>query len=159
VSEGAGRGVGERDSTHARRFPERLRSNAALALVEQAQMRYSLGSSKVARERVRATLPPPRVAGRPAGTRSPIRAREQPEQRRTAAVNALRTMPGDGPITALPVVTFAPHMDRFRRERDVAASPGIVPEDRSTGGWQRLGKTSEMEQRDSGGGWGWGETS
>jgi transposase len=56
----------------------------------------------------------------------------------------LRTMPGVGPITALAVETFAPPMDQFRRGRDFAAWLGIVPRQYSTGGKQRLGKTSKM---------------
>ncbi len=60
----------------------------------------------------------------------------------------LRTMPGVGPITALAVETFAPPMDQFRRGRDFAAWLGLVPRQHSTGGKQRLGKTSKMGQRD-----------
>jgi len=60
----------------------------------------------------------------------------------------LRTMPGVGPITALAVETFAPPMDQFRRGRDFAAWLGLVPKQHSTGGKQRLGKTSKMGQRD-----------
>jgi len=60
----------------------------------------------------------------------------------------LRTMPGVGPITALAIETFAPPMDQFRRGRDFAAWLGLVPRQHSTGGKQRLGKTSKMGQRD-----------
>jgi len=60
----------------------------------------------------------------------------------------LKTMPGVGPITALAVETFAPPMDQFRRGRDFAAWLGLVPRQHSTGGKQRLGKTSKMGQRD-----------
>jgi transposase len=60
----------------------------------------------------------------------------------------LRTMPGVGPITALAVETFAPPMDQFRRGRDFAAWLGLVPRQHSTGGKQKLGKTSKMGQRD-----------
>jgi len=60
----------------------------------------------------------------------------------------LQTMPGVGPITALAVETFAPPMDQFRRGRDFAAWLGLVPRQHSTGGKQRLGKTSKMGQRD-----------
>jgi len=60
----------------------------------------------------------------------------------------LRTMPGVGPITALAVETFAPPLDQFRRGRDFAAWLGLVPRQHSTGGKQRLGKTSKMGQRD-----------
>ena len=60
----------------------------------------------------------------------------------------LRTMPGVGPITALAVETFAPAMDSFRSGRDFAAWLGLVPMQKSTGGKQRLGRTSKMGQRD-----------
>ncbi|SPJ24809.1 hypothetical protein PAA8504_02648 [Palleronia abyssalis] len=60
----------------------------------------------------------------------------------------LQTMPGVGPITALAVETFAPPMEQFRRGRDFAAWLGLVPRQHSTGGKQRLGKTSKMGQRD-----------
>jgi transposase len=60
----------------------------------------------------------------------------------------LRSMPGVGPITALAVETFAPPMEQFRRGRDFAAWLGLVPRQHSTGGKQRLGKTSKMGQRD-----------
>ena len=60
----------------------------------------------------------------------------------------LQTMPGVGPITALAVETFAPPMEQFRRGRDFAAWLGLVPKQHSTGGKQRLGKTSKMGQRD-----------
>jgi transposase len=57
-------------------------------------------------------------------------------------------MPGIGPITAMAVEAFAPPMKTFKRGRDFAAWLGLVPVDRSTGGKQRLGRTSEMGQRD-----------
>jgi transposase len=60
----------------------------------------------------------------------------------------LQTMPGMGPISALAVETFAPPMAQFRRGRDFAAWLGLVPRQTSTGGKQRLGKTSKMGQRD-----------
>lgn len=60
----------------------------------------------------------------------------------------LQTMPGVGPIGALAIETFAPPMDQFRRGRDFAAWLGLVPRQNSSGGKQRLGKTSKMGQRD-----------
>jgi transposase len=60
----------------------------------------------------------------------------------------LQTMPGVGPISALAVETFAPSMEQFKRGRDFAAWIGLVPRQASTGGKQRLGKTSKMGQRD-----------
>jgi transposase len=60
----------------------------------------------------------------------------------------LRTMPGVGPIAALAIETFAPPMETFKCGRDFAAWLGLVPLQKSTGGKQRLGKTSKMGQRD-----------
>lgn len=60
----------------------------------------------------------------------------------------LQTMPGIGPVTALAVETFAPPMGVFKRGRDFAAWLGLVPRQYSSGGKQRLGKTSNMGQRD-----------
>ena len=60
----------------------------------------------------------------------------------------LRTMPGVGPICAMAVETFAPPMETFGCGRDFAAWLGLVPRQNSTGGKQRLGRTSKMGQRD-----------
>ena len=60
----------------------------------------------------------------------------------------LQTMPGVGPITSMAIESFAPPMESFRRGRDFAAWLGLVPKQHSTGGKQRLGKTSKMGQRD-----------
>jgi len=60
----------------------------------------------------------------------------------------LQTMPGVGPISALAVETFAPPMAQFKRGRDFAAWLGLVPRQASTGGKQRLGKSSKMGQRE-----------
>lgn len=64
------------------------------------------------------------------------------------AARRLQTMPGIGPVTAMAVTAFAPPMETFRRGRDFAAWLGLVPKQHSTGGQQRLGKTSKMGQRD-----------
>lgn len=60
----------------------------------------------------------------------------------------LQTMPGVGPIAALAIETFAPPMETFKCGRDFAAWLGLVPLQKSTGGKQRLGKTSKVGQRD-----------
>jgi transposase len=57
-------------------------------------------------------------------------------------------MPGIGPITAIAIETFAPPMQTFKRGRDFAAWLGLVPVQHSSGGKQRLGRTSKMGQRD-----------
>lgn len=68
--------------------------------------------------------------------------------RQAETTRRLRTMPGVGPILALAIETFAPPMENFRRGRDFAAWLGLVPMQKSSGGKQRLGKTSKMGQRD-----------
>jgi len=68
--------------------------------------------------------------------------------RQAAMPRQLQTMPGVGPIGALAIETFAPPMNQIRRGRDFAAWLGLVPSQHSSGGKQRLGKTSKMGQRD-----------
>lgn len=60
----------------------------------------------------------------------------------------LQTAPGIGPVCAMAIATFAPDMREFRRGRDFAAWLGLVPRQHSSGGRQRLGRTSKMGQRD-----------
>lgn len=60
----------------------------------------------------------------------------------------LQTMPGIGPISSLAIETFVPLMESFRCGRDFAALLGLVPQQNSSGGKQRLGRTSKMGQRD-----------
>lgn len=68
--------------------------------------------------------------------------------RDSAVARRLRQMPGIGPICAMAVETFAPAMQTFQRARDFAAWLGLVPRQHSSGGKQRLGRTSKMGQRD-----------
>jgi len=67
---------------------------------------------------------------------------------KSATTACLQTMPGVGPITAVAIEAFAPAMTTFKRGRDFAAWVGLVPIQHSTGGKQRLGRTSKMGQRD-----------
>lgn len=60
----------------------------------------------------------------------------------------LQVMPGAGPVTAMAIATFAPEMREFRRGRDFSAWLGLVPRQHSSGGKQKLGRTSKMGQRD-----------
>lgn len=81
------------------------------------------------------------------------RAQQLEKRMRAAAAEAeptrrLQTMPGVGPVTAMAIETFAPPMTAFRRARDCAAWLGLVPRQHSTGGKQRLGKTSKTGRRD-----------
>jgi transposase len=66
----------------------------------------------------------------------------------TETANRLQTMPGVGPITALAIEAFAPPMETFRSGRDFAAWLGLVPRQHSSGGNQRLGRTSKAGQVD-----------
>jgi transposase len=70
------------------------------------------------------------------------------EAQRGTETCRLQTMPGIGPITAMAIESFAPPMTVFKRGRDFAAWLGLVPVQHSTGGKQRLGRTSKMGQRD-----------
>jgi transposase len=60
----------------------------------------------------------------------------------------LQTIPGVGPLTALAVEAFAPPMESFRCGRDFAAWLGLVPRQFSSGGKERLGRTSKAGQSD-----------
>lgn len=70
------------------------------------------------------------------------------EARLGAYTARLQMMPGIGPITAMAIEAFAPPMETFRRGRDFAAWLGLVPIQNSSGGKQRLGRSSKMGQRD-----------
>ncbi|MEV8469029.1 IS110 family transposase [Fluviibacterium sp. DFM31] len=79
---------------------------------------------------------------------------EKPDKRIVAAAKEngvarrLQTMPGIGPVCAMAITAFAPDMREFRRGRDFAAWLGLVPRQHSSGGKQKLGRTSKMGQRD-----------
>jgi len=60
----------------------------------------------------------------------------------------LTTIPGIGPICAAAMEAFAPPPETFAKGRDFAAWLGITPRQHSSGGKERLGKTSKMGQRD-----------
>jgi transposase len=60
----------------------------------------------------------------------------------------LETLPGIGPLTALAVEAFAPPMENFRSGRNFAAWLGLVPQQFSSGGKERLGRVSKAGQAD-----------
>lgn len=74
------------------------------------------------------------------------------ELRRSASaddtVRRLTTIPGVGPISAAAITTFAPPMETFSKGRDFAAWVGLTPRQHSSGGKERLGRTSKMGQKD-----------
>lgn len=51
-------------------------------------------------------------------------------------------------MTATAITTFAPPMETFSKGRDFAAWVGLTPRQHSSGGKDRLGRTSKMGQRD-----------
>ncbi len=63
-------------------------------------------------------------------------------------VRRLTTIPGVGAVTATAITTFAPPMETFSKGRDFAAWVGLTPRQHSSGGKDRLGRTSKMGQRD-----------
>ena len=59
----------------------------------------------------------------------------------------LMTVPGIGPMIATAIEALAPAPETFRSGRDFAAWVGLTPVQRSTGGKERLGRTSRMGER------------
>ncbi|WP_455296895.1 IS110 family transposase [Brucella pituitosa] len=59
----------------------------------------------------------------------------------------LMTIPGIGPVIATALTALAPAASTFKRGRDFAAWLGLPPLQHSTGGKQRLGRTSKMGER------------
>lgn len=59
----------------------------------------------------------------------------------------LMTVPGIGPLIATAIEALAPPVEAFRSGRDFAAWIGLTPIQRSTGGKERLGRTSRMGER------------
>ena len=57
------------------------------------------------------------------------------------------TIPGVGPVVATALVALAPAASTFRRGRDFAAWLGLTPLQHSSGGKERLGRTSKMGER------------
>ena len=69
------------------------------------------------------------------------RAKADPVARR------LMTVPGIGPVVATALLALAPPASAFRRGRDFAAWLGLTPRQHSSGGKERLGRTSKMGER------------
>jgi transposase len=64
-----------------------------------------------------------------------------------ALAKRLITIPGIGPVVATALVALAPAPQTFRRGRDFAAWMGLTPLQHSSGGKERLGRTSKMGER------------
>lgn len=59
----------------------------------------------------------------------------------------LMTIPGIGPVVAIALMALAPAASTFRRGRDFAAWLGLTPRQHSSGGTERLGRTTKMGGR------------
>ena len=59
----------------------------------------------------------------------------------------LMSVPGIGPLIATAIEALALPVETFRSGRDFAAWVGLTPVQRSTGGKERLGRTSRMSER------------
>jgi len=59
----------------------------------------------------------------------------------------LQTIPGIGPITASAIVASVGSAEQFRSGRDLSAWLGLTPNNKSTGGKERLGRISKMGDR------------
>jgi transposase len=64
-----------------------------------------------------------------------------------ATAKRLMTIPGIGPVAATAIVALAPAAESFRRGRDFAAWLGLTPKQHSSGGKERLGRTTRMGER------------
>lgn len=67
--------------------------------------------------------------------------------KRDDVAKRLMTVPGIGPMIATAIEALAPPVETFRSGRDFSAWIGLTPIQRSTGGKERLGRTSRMGER------------
>ena len=72
----------------------------------------------------------------------------QVRTREDDVASRLMTIPAIGPICASAMMALAPPAESFARGRDFSAWLGPVPKQYSSGGKERLGRTSKMGQRD-----------
>lgn len=72
----------------------------------------------------------------------------QQQVRRDDVAARPMTIPGIGPISAAAMMAFAPPPETFAKGRDFSAWMGLTPKRHSSGGKERLGRTSKMGQRD-----------
>jgi transposase len=64
-----------------------------------------------------------------------------------ATAKRLMTIPGIGPVFSTAFLALAPPPESFRKGRDFAAWVGLTPLQRSTGGREKIGRTSKMGER------------
>src|SRR4029077_16927869 len=67
--------------------------------------------------------------------------------KRDDGARRLMSIPGIGPLIATAIEALAPPVETFRSGRDFAAWVGLTPLQHSTGGKERLGRTSRMGER------------
>lgn len=63
------------------------------------------------------------------------------------AARRLMTIPGIGPVIATAMAALAPPAESFAKGRDFAAWLGLTPRQHSSGGKERLGRTTKMGER------------
>ena len=68
--------------------------------------------------------------------------------RKDESAARLMTIPGVGPVTAAAILALAPDASGFKRGRDFSAWMGLTPRQHSSGGKEKLGRTSKMGQKD-----------
>lgn len=59
----------------------------------------------------------------------------------------LMTIPGVGPVIATAIAALAPPAETFAKGRDFAAWAGLTPRQHSSGGKEKLGRTTKMGER------------
>jgi transposase len=64
-----------------------------------------------------------------------------------AVARRLMSVPGIGPVIATAIVALAPAAESFENGRHFAAWLGLVPRQHSSGGKERLGRTTKMGDR------------
>lgn len=85
------------------------------------------------------------LLGQIAGLAEKIAGFDNELSRRVTTVDTARRLtmiPGVRAVTAAAIITFAPPMETFSKGRDFAAWVGLTPRQHSSGGKDRLGRTS-----------------
>ena len=94
-----------------------------------------------------ATLPPCTVALEACGSAHFWGREIARHAKENSVARRLMTIPGIGAVTAAALTALAPPAQTFRRGRDFAAWLGLTPVQRSSGGKERLGRTSKRGER------------
>lgn len=97
-----------------------------------------------------AVAPLKRLASMLAAANAEIRALDLDIAQRAKSDDAARrlmSVPGVGPVIATAIVALAPPSQTFSKGRDFAAWIGLTPRQHSSGGKEKLGRTSKMGER------------